>query len=185
MKRAAFLLVLGCIVLGCRNTPDDDDAPFSPEMWDQMSERMPLCLDSLPLAPAKVERQTWTLRKPNGALDLPATFREVATTTRGERTWVGADSSRVVLRVTSEPSGGLASSAPIVIESRCALPMAGHRALSALLRSENPTAGRTAYMADANVVLRDDMALNVWIETPDMRMRDLLLRLVSRMRVTP
>jgi hypothetical protein len=181
------LLRVACaslFLLGCHRSDADYDEPLLPDDWDSISSRLDPCLGTPPFVPVPEEHAEWVLREPAGVLRLPAGFREISNGKRGVRTWAGPDSSRFELSVTQTPSGGLASSANVVMENQCALAVAGHRAFTARLRLDDTTAARSVYLADATVVIRERMALNVWIESESALTRERLLHAFSALELT-
>ena len=52
-------------------------------------------------------------------------------------------------------------------------------------RSDDPTTGRSTHMADATFMVQDGIALNAWIESPSAEARELLLRAIRELDLTP
>ncbi|WP_206044501.1 hypothetical protein [Gemmatimonas groenlandica] len=131
--------------------------------------------------PRTQEGKTWALRDPAGIIQWPVDLVELRGSSGTQRVWIGMDSSKVEYTVASMPPGGMASAIPMVMENRCMLPVGGHRALTHRLRSDSTVTKRALYLADATVVVRDNVAIHVWIEAPSAGRRDLLLRAVSEL----
>jgi hypothetical protein len=172
------------VLIGCHRSDSDYDEPLHPDDWDSISSRLDPCLGTPPFSPVSEDHAEWVLRDPAGVLRLPTGFREISGGKRGVRKWAGPDSSRFELSVTQVPSGGFASSGNVVIENQCVLPVAGHRAFTARLRVDDTTAARSVYVADATVVVRERVAINVWIETESALTRERLLRAFSALELT-
>jgi len=160
---------------------------ITPAEWDRIADRNAPC--ALGTASAGTAAYvTWTLSAPQGgrlSLPLPATLREVVSPVRGERHWMGRDSSRLEMQVASDPQGGLAAGGPARIEDEgaCALPVAGHRALVHRLRLVDTLSKRVDYMAAATGFVRPGIAFSASVESRHTESRDAILRALGAMTV--
>lgn len=170
MRIRALTLIL--LLPSCRRSSEER---LTPDDWDAMSSQLAECFDVAVTTAGSGDMQPWALRRPTAEVRWPSDMVERPATERSRRAWVGSDSSTVELTISAEPAGGLASNLPLVIENRCALPVAGRRAMTHRLRHDIGAAQPPRYFADATVVLREDVAINAWIEAPSARRRDQLL----------
>jgi hypothetical protein len=180
----AFGISAAVVLSGCHRLGSGAEERVLPEEWDTMSSLLDPCLGTPPFQPVENSRVEFALRKPAGVLRLPTGFRETSTKRRDVREWVGVDSSRLTLTVSTAPSGGLASSGNIVLENRCALVVAGHRAFTVRLRMDDTSTATSVYAADATVVVREGVALHAWIESRSALMREMLLRALSELELS-
>jgi hypothetical protein len=171
------LLAVGIIAAACLRSGEEAHAQTSeitPADWDRVAGRYRPC------APASVPNDsaayvTWTLARPRGArLSLPALLREVPSPERGARRWMAADSSRLELRMLSEPVGAMAVGGSVQFEreGECALPVAGYRALVTRIRVTDARTKRRSYAAAVDAFVRPGIAFSAWIESPVAATRD-------------
>ena len=186
IRLLAFSVLLGFTV-ACRAARPGPTFGLTPADWDRFAGRQTPC-PAGDTAAVRAPEVTWRLAEPAGALlRLPAAFREVAGGRPRLRRWAAPDSSRLELRATEEPESGLATSGPlrVEVEGRCALPVAGRRALVTRLRITDPVAGRVVYAAAADAFVRPGVALGAWVESPAAGTRDAVLRALGALELGP
>ena len=171
------LFVVALLATACVRHSISDEENLTPGQWDSMTTDFEPCLGAPPFVPVEQKLIEWSLRQPEATLRLPDDYREAKSAKRGQRVWQGADSTRLEYNITRTVPGGLASSGQIVLENRCFLSVAGHRAMTYRLREDR--AQGSLYLAHAVVMLRENVALEVMIVSPSALRREQLLHAIS------